>query len=320
MKLNGITCDGWREVGADGAEFSLSGTSVEEAAAAVADTTNLTEDDGTHLVASFAGHRAVSVSEVGDGTVRLRTARELDAPLAYHIHAIEANVKAATEKVDESARRVTQAEANVETAVNQVSTYESRLSAAESTASKATSAVSFMSQQALPQLISASSMYVSATQLSDSELPDVKDLVEEFVPGKEYAMGTIRKYEGKYWRMAQDIDATTSQTYQPGQGTESLYTLIDLAPDGIRVWHMPTGSTDAFELGEQCHYPDADGLVYVSKREGNTSEPTKDEWWKLEPGQDVPEEPEHPTEPEQGTGEPETPEEPEDTYPEQLVE
>lgn len=296
MKLNGITCDGWREVGADGAEFSLSGTSVEEAAAAVSETMNLTEDDGAHLVASFAGHRAVSVAEVGDGVVRLRTARELDAPLADHIHAIEANVKAATEKVDENARRVTQAEASVETAVSQVQTYESRLSSAEESAISATSAVSFMSRQALPQLISASAMYVSATPLSNSELSDVKDLVEEFVPGKAYAKGLVRKYDGRYYRMAQDIDETTSNTYQPGTGTESLYTLIDLAPDGIRVWHMPTGSTDSFELGEQCHYPDADGLVYVSKREGNTSEPGKDEWWELEPGQDVPEEPE------QGTG------------------
>ena len=27
--------------------------------------------------------------------------------------------------------------------------------------------------------------------------------------------------------------------------------------------------------------PDADGAIYVSKRDGNTSEPGTDEWWEL---------------------------------------
>lgn len=34
-------------------------------------------------------------------------------------------------------------------------------------------------------------------------------------------------------------------------------------------------------VGETRHYPDADGPVYVSKRDGNTSEPGTDEWWTL---------------------------------------
>ena len=109
----------------------------------------------------------------------------------------------------------------------------------------------------------------------------VRDLIEDFVQGAEYEKGAIRRYDGKFYRMAQKIDSTTSQTYLPGTGTESLYTLIDLAPDGIRVWHAPTDATNSFALGERCHYPDADGPIYVSKRDGNTSEPGTDEWWEL---------------------------------------
>lgn len=58
--------------------------------------------------------------------------------------------------------------------------------------------------------------------------------------------------------------------------------LIDLAPDGIRVWHMPTDATNSFALGEKAHHPGADGPVYVSQRDGNTSEPGTDEWWTLD--------------------------------------
>ena len=92
----------------------------------------------------------------------------------------------------------------------------------------------------------------------------------------------VQSYDGKYYRMAQDINSTTSTTYQPGTGTESLYTLIDLAPDGIRIWHTVTNAEDSFTLGELCHYPDAEGPIYVSKRVGNTSVPGTDQWWGLQ--------------------------------------
>ena len=130
--------------------------------------------------------------------------------------------------------------------------------------------------------VAASRIFVNATAITNSQLADVRELIEDFAPGAEYEKGWIRRYEGAYYRMAQDINSTTSTTYQPGTGMESLYTLIDLAPDGIRVWHMPTDATNSFALNEKCHYPDADGAVYVSKRDGNTSEPGTDEWWALD--------------------------------------
>lgn len=167
---------------------------------------------------------------------------------------------------DQTEAAIVQLDANVSIAQE---TAESAMEAAQSAGTE-------------PSVKAASVMYVNATAITNTQLSDVRELVEDFVPGAEYDKGWIRRYEGKYYRMAQDIDSTTSTTYQPGTGTESLYTLIDLAPDGIRVWHMPTDATNSFAMGEKAHYPDADGAIYVSKREGNTSEPGQDEWWTLD--------------------------------------
>lgn len=193
----------------------------------------------------YGGYDVTSVGIDGDSRIVMRCLRALDPDTEAAITALEANVATAQATAD-SAMETAQA-AGTE-----------------------------------PSVKAASVMYVNATAITNSELSDVRDLVEDFVPGAEYEKGWIRRYDGAYYRMAQKIDSTTSQTYQPGEGTESLYTLIDLAADGIRVWHAPTDATNSFALGEKAHYPDADGAVYVSKRDGNTSEPGTDEWWTLD--------------------------------------
>lgn len=138
--------------------------------------------------------------------------------------------------------------------------------------------VSALARSQLPAL--AAMVLPSMTpSMSLSEVASVSALLPEWRVGAKYAKGEAFTYEGKVYRAAQGIPEA-QDIYRPGTGTESLYTLIDLAPDGIRVWHMPTDATDSFALGERCHYPDADGPVYVSGRDGNTSEPTKDEWWE----------------------------------------
>lgn len=200
--------------------------------------------DGTERQ-RYGGYDVTSVGIDDDSRIVMRCLRALDPDTEAAITALEANVSTAQATAD-SAMETAQA-AGTEPAVK-----------------------------------AASVMYVNATAITNSQLSDVRDLIEDFVAGAEYEKGWIRRYNGSYYRMAQDIDSTTSTTYQPGEGTESLYTLIDLAADGIRVWHMPTDATNSFALGEKAHYPDADGAVYVSKRDGNTSEPGTDEWWTLD--------------------------------------
>lgn len=200
--------------------------------------------DGTERQ-RYGGYDVTSVGIDDDSRIVMRCLRALDPDTEAAITALEANVATAQATAD-SAMETAQA-AGTEPAVK-----------------------------------AASALYVNATAITNSQLSDVRDLIEDFVQGAEYEKGWIRRYGGAYYRMAQKIDSTTSTTYQPGTGTESLYTLIELAPDGIRVWRMPTDATNSFALGEKAHYPDADGAVYVSKRDGNTSEPGQDEWWELD--------------------------------------
>ena len=123
-------------------------------------------------------------------------------------------------------------------------------------------------------------IYVSnSTTISNSEIGDISDLIPDWKPDISYKQGQLVKYDNKVYRLAQDT--TSSDIFKPGEGTESIYTLIDLAEDGVRVWHMPTDATNSFALGELAHYPTASDPIYRSKRNGNTSEPTKDEWWEL---------------------------------------
>lgn len=123
-------------------------------------------------------------------------------------------------------------------------------------------------------------MFVSEnSEIKNSDISEIMDLIPDWQPDISYKQGQIVKYDNKIYRLAQDT--TSSDIFKPGVGTESIYTLIDLAEDGVRVWHMPTDATNSFALGELAHYPTASDPIYRSKRNGNTSEPTTDAWWEL---------------------------------------
>ena len=123
-------------------------------------------------------------------------------------------------------------------------------------------------------------MFVSEnSEIKNSDISKIIELIPDWQPDISYKRGRIVKYDNKVYRLAQDI--TSADIYKPGTGTESLYTLIDLAEDGVRVWHMPTDATNSFALNELAHYPTASDPIYRSKRNGNTSEPTTDAWWEL---------------------------------------
>lgn len=257
MLLNDtIECGGYVFPLKDCVEFSLAGTTIAAAAQLEAP---YVVTEGEDVVASFAGYVQTAVYLGSEkGSVRLRAARDLPTESKDAIEAVEANLGVLSAQVSATDAKADEAK-----------------TAADETKDAAAQAGTD------PQVKAASAMYVNAQALSNTQLADVRDLIEDFVQGAEYEQGWVRRHEGKYYRMAQKITSTTSQTYLPGTGTESLYTLIDLAPDGIRVWHAPTDATNSFALGEKAHYPDADGPVYVSGREGNTSEPGTDEWWTL---------------------------------------
>lgn len=133
---------------------------------------------------------------------------------------------------------------------------------------------------AAEQLPVAVSIYVRSARLPRQDAVSVSTLYPTYDPdGAVYEEGDYVRYGGDLYYVLLDH---TSQTDWRPDATPSLYVRYELAPDGIRVWSAPTGAHDAFDLGERCHYPDSDGPVYVSGRDGNTSEPTKDEWWREE--------------------------------------
>lgn len=268
MKLNTIDVAGWVFPGKDVVEFSLMNTTVPAAAALDGQTLQVFDDNGEDVVASFAGYEVTGVWESGSA-VRLRASRELSTEVSDVVESVEKNFESLNTTVTQ---KLADVDENVDTMNAAVTEAQNAAKAAQTAAESA---------QTDPTVVAAATMYVNAIELTNSEIADVRDLIKDFAAGEEYKKGWIRRYDGKYYRMAQDINSTTSTTYQPGTGTESLYTLIDLAPDGIRIWHTVTNAEDSFTLGELCHYPDAEGLVYVSKRVGNTSTPGTDQWWEL---------------------------------------
>lgn len=114
-----------------------------------------------------------------------------------------------------------------------------------------------------------------------SDIVSLASLLPEWKAGDTYKKGEAIKRNGTIYKVSQYI-AKSSDIYPPETAGASLYVEIDVAPDGIRIWHAPTMAEDSYSLGERVHYPDADGTIYVSMRIGNTSEPGQDPWWRRE--------------------------------------
>lgn len=151
-----------------------------------------------------------------------------------------------------------------------------RVAALEAVAKAFTAAAPAFAQVRAAARISVQS---AAATLSDTQAAEVSSLLRGWAEGAEFAKDELFTHKGKTYRASQAI--TGQAQYEPGgAGLESLFYEIPIAPDGVIVWRMPKGGHDSPNLGDKRHYPDADGPVYVSKRDGNTSEPTKDEWWE----------------------------------------
>ena len=152
-----------------------------------------------------------------------------------------------------------------------------RIAALETVAKTFTASAPQLAQMSAAARISVQSV---AATLSDSQVAEVSSLLREWREGAKFAKDEPFTHDGRTYRASQAL--TGQAQYEPGgAGLESLFYEIVIAPDGIIVWQMPKGGHDSPDFGDKRHYPDADGPVYVSKRDGNTSEPTKDEWWEL---------------------------------------
>ena len=253
MKLNGYTLGGY-SARADEASFSLDGCTIEEAAALDGETLTVTTDEG-ETVEVFEGYVLASVAVSGE-SVRVRAIRRVEESAEAAIHALEENVRIVRET-----SAATQAVAN--------EAKQSAEAAAES---------------ANPQVVTFARMAVApmAADMTVSEGASVSTLWPERRVGDTVKLKDFFWYAGELYRCNQpELTITEGQT--PDMNLPALYGHVSVAPDGILVWDADdlTGAPDIYNTGVQVHYPDADGPIYVSGRDGNTSTPGTDQWWTL---------------------------------------
>lgn len=264
MKLNGLDLISYVDR-SNRVQFVLSGSVLDEAVALDGQTLTVTDGEDDEQMAVFAGYNVMSVSLEDMNTVVL-CIREIEEAAKDAIVGLDANVKILTQRVDRAEQKVNSAEQNV---------------------AQLTNTVGDVAESVSQDIVTFAKMVVPTmtADMTNTEVCSVVSLLPEWKVGASYELHDAFTYEGKVYRAAQKIPEA-QEHYKPGAGTESLYTLIELAPDGIRVWKTVTDATNSFALGEKCHYPDAEGKIYVSKRDGNTSVPGTDAWWELEAGQE----------------------------------
>lgn len=294
MKLNELELDNYQSSD-NKVTFVLTGEVLSDAVAL--DGQTLTVTDSEQQIAVFSGYEVVAVYlELGNTVVGCM--RELDEStkeaitgldsnvkiLTEKVNGAEQNVKDFTEKVTNVEEKVTGVEDNVSTFTEKVTGVETKVTSVEKNVTKLESTVSDVADMANPDIVTFAKMAVPAMtiDMTTTEICSIASLLPEWKVGASYEQHQVFTYEGKVYRAAQKIPEA-QEIYKPGQqGTESLYTLIELADDGVRIWKKPTDATNSFAFGERAHYPTASDPIYVSKRDGNDSEPTKDERWMLE--------------------------------------
>lgn len=242
--LNGLGLISW--VNADNkVSFVLRGNVLSDAVSLDGQTFTVTNDG--EQVAIYAGYNIVSVS-LEEGNTVVRCVRTMIDGSDEAIAELDENVRSLTSRVD-----------NTE------------------------SDIAELSKASNPEVVAFARIAVPnmSVTMTTTEVCSIVSLLPEWTVGASYEKNEAFVYNGKVYRAAQRIPEA-QEIYKPGDGTESLYTLIEIAPDGIRIWKQPTEATNSFALGEKAHYPTASGPIYVSQRNGNTSVPGTDEWWVIE--------------------------------------
>lgn len=123
--------------------------------------------------------------------------------------------------------------------------------------------------------LSATRKLIRVDELSEDELTEMIDLYPQFELGYTYQIGDIFKFDNKLYKA---IQAHISQADWLPDANPSLY--LNLMPSGvIPVWKQPTGSHDAYNIGDKVIF---EGKVYESIIDNNSWSPTSyPQGWKL---------------------------------------
>ena len=137
--------------------------------------------------------------------------------------------------------------------------------------------------QAAEQLRRALQMF--AASLTEEQAMEIATIYSAWEIGKAYKTGDIISYgvnktgDPQLYKVVKDH---TSQADWTPTDVPSLYDAFGLDEQGYPVWSPPTGTHDAYSIGDIVNY---DGTLYRSKIDGNTTVPGSDDrWWELYTG------------------------------------
>lgn len=110
---------------------------------------------------------------------------------------------------------------------------------------------------------------IFALSFTDAQALEVRELYPEFELNHEYKKDERFTYNGRLFKVNQAH--TSQEQWVPGeQGTESLYTNLEMGENGQLNWQQPTGAHDAYNTGDIVNY---NGQLYQSKIDGNVWSP-----------------------------------------------
>ena len=116
----------------------------------------------------------------------------------------------------------------------------------------------------------------ASESLTDTEALQGVELFDEWKTGTAYTIQQRIRYEGKLYRCEQ---AHTSQANWTPDVTPALWVRVDDPSQEWPEWRQPTGSTDAYALGDKVSHNDKH---WISDYDNNTWEPGVFGWSEAE--------------------------------------
>ena len=117
-------------------------------------------------------------------------------------------------------------------------------------------------------------MHKAAVSLGDGDALTAIELFPTWKADTAYAANERIRYGEKLYKCVQ---AHTSQSDWTPPDTPALWTEV-AKPGEIPVWVQPTGTQDAYRIGDKVHYPTKDDPVYICTSDYNVYAPNVFGW------------------------------------------
>lgn len=119
-------------------------------------------------------------------------------------------------------------------------------------------------------------LHKASASLDDTDALEAIELFAPWAVGVNYSVDERVRFNEKLYRVVQ---AHTSQSDWTPDISPALFTEV-ARPGEIPVWKQPTGTQDAYRIGDKVHYPTINDTVYVNKSDYNVYAPDVYGWEK----------------------------------------